>query len=58
MAELKVKRLNINLEVSLHNSFKAITAAKGQNMTDILLKFIEDYVAKNEPTAKKKGRRA
>jgi hypothetical protein len=58
VAELKVKRLNINLEVSLHNSFKAITAAKGQNMTDILLKFIEDYVAKNEAPAKKMGRRA
>ncbi len=29
MAELKVKRMNINVEVSLHDAFKAATAAKG-----------------------------
>ena len=58
MAELKVKRVNVNLEVSLHNAFKAATAARGENMTDVLMQFIEDYVAKNDPAAKKKGRRA
>jgi len=57
MAELKVKRVNINVEVSLHNSFKAVTAGRGENMTDVLIKFIEEYVAKNSAPAKK-GRRA
>jgi hypothetical protein len=56
MAELKVKRVNVNLEVSLHNAFKAATAASGENMTDVLIKYIEEYVAKNSVPAKK-GRR-
>jgi len=57
MAEPKVKRMNINVEVTLHDSFKAATAARGENMTDVLMRFIEDYVAKNGLASKKKGRR-
>ncbi len=53
----KVKRMNINVEVSLHDAFKAATAAQGENMTDVLMKFIEDYVAKNGLEPKKKARR-
>ena len=56
MAE-RVKRLNVNIEVSLHDGFKAATAAKGENMTDVLLQFIQDYVAKNGLAPKKKVRR-
>ena len=58
LKEKKVKRMNINVEVSLHNDFKSATAARGENMTDILKKFIEKYVAKNkvETPKKKKGR--
>lgn len=51
----KVKRMNLNVPVDLHNSFKAATAAKGLNMTDVLMEFIQSYVAKNAP--KPKGRR-
>jgi hypothetical protein len=54
MAEVKVKRMNINVEVTLHDAFKAATAAKGVNMTDVLLQYIEDYVAKNGLSPKKK----
>ena len=57
MAEPKVKRMNINVEVTLHDSFKAATAARGENMTDVLMRFIEDYVAKNGLSSKKKGRK-
>ena len=57
MAELKVKRMNINVEVSLHDAFKAATAARGENMTDVLMKFIQEYVAKNGVSSKKKGQR-
>ena len=57
MKELKVKRMNINVEVSLHDAFKAATAARGENMTDVLLEFIQEYVAKNGLALKKKGRR-
>ncbi len=47
--------MNLNVPVELHNSFKAATAAKGQNMTDELLKFIQSYIAKY--STKPKGRR-
>ena len=55
--EPRVKRMNLNVEVSLHDAFKAATAAQGRNMTDVLMKFIEDYVVKNGVEPKKKGRR-
>ncbi len=51
--EQKVKRMNLNVPVNLHNRFKSVTAAQGQNMTDVLLEFIKACVAKNSP----KGRR-
>jgi hypothetical protein len=57
MKELKVKRMNINVEVSLHDAFKSATAAHGDNMTDVLMEFIQNYVAKNGPAPKKKARR-
>jgi hypothetical protein len=61
LAEEKVKRMNINVKVGLHNDFKAATAARGENMTDILKKFIQKYVDDNRvvvaPAPKKKGRR-
>jgi hypothetical protein len=53
-----VKRVNINLEISLHNAFKAATAAQGVDMTTVLQQFIENYVAKHGSTTPlKKGRR-
>lgn len=45
--------MNLNVPVELHNRFKATTAAKGLNMTDVLMEFIKAYIAKNSP----KGRR-
>lgn len=50
----EVKRMNLNVPVKLHNSFKSMTAAQGQNMTHVLLKFIRDYVERNSAP---KGRR-
>jgi hypothetical protein len=52
-----IKRLNINIPTELHRSFKSTTAAQGLEMTDVLLEFIEKYVAKHEPATPKKGRR-
>ena len=40
MADQRVRRMNINIEVSMHNA---------------VMQFIEDYVAENDPAAKKKG---
>jgi hypothetical protein len=59
MPEGKIKRMNINVELGLHNAFKAATAARGENMTDVLLKHIQDYVDKYMPgrlKPAKKGR--
>jgi predicted DNA binding CopG/RHH family protein len=53
-----IKRLNINIPTELHRRFKSTTAAQGLEMTDVLLEFIEKYVAKNEPVTPKKSRRA
>lgn len=53
--EPQVKRMNLNVPVELHNSFKSVTAGQGLNMTDVLLEFIKSYVTKNVP--KPKGRR-
>ena len=50
--------MNINVEVNLHNAFKAATAAQGVDMTTVLLDYIQKYVGKHESaTAKQKGRR-
>ena len=50
--------LNLHVPVEQHNSFKSTTAAQRQNMTDVLLEFIQYYVAKNAPSTKgPKGRR-
>ena len=54
--EPQVKRMNLNVPVELHNSFKSVTAAQGQNMTDVLLEFIQQYVAKHS-SPQPKGRR-
>lgn len=53
-AEQKVKRMNLNVPVELHNSFKATTAAQGLNMTDVLMEFIKSYVDKKSPKGRRK----
>ena len=53
--EQRLKRMNLNVPLELHNSFKSVTAAQGTNMTDVLLEFIQSYIAKHSP--KPKGRR-
>jgi hypothetical protein len=55
--QVKIKRMNINIEAPLHDQFKAATAARGENMTDVLLRFIEEYVAKNAPPGPRAERR-
>ena len=57
----EIKRLNVNVPLQLHNAFKAATAYRNENMTDVLLKLIEDYVAEYRfdlrPKKEKKERR-
>ena len=47
--------MNLNVPIELHNSFKSITAAQGENMTDVLLEFIKSYISKHSP--KPRGRK-
>jgi ParG len=54
--EQQVKRMNLNVPLELHNNFKSVTAAEGKNMTDVLLEFIQEYIAKHS-SPKTKGRR-
>jgi len=53
----KEKRMNLNVPLSLHDAFKAATAAQGKNMTDVLMEFIQEYVDQNGLERKKKARR-
>jgi hypothetical protein len=49
--------MNLNVEVDLHNKFKAVTAAEGKKMTDVLIDYIRKYVEQHAPEQSKKGRR-
>ena len=53
----KVKRMNLNVRAELHDSFKAVTAGQGLNMTNVLLEFIQTYVDRYSSKPKPKGRR-
>jgi len=55
--EQKVKRMNLNVPVRLHSTFKSVTAAAGENMTDVLLSLMKDYIRRHSPAKKPKGRR-
>jgi len=55
--ETQVKRMNLNVPLELHNRFKSITASQGQNMTDVLLEFIQNYVDDHDAKPSKKGKR-
>lgn len=46
--------MNLNVPVELHNTFKSLTAAQGKNMTDVILKWIEDYVKDNSLKSKRR----
>jgi len=47
--------MNLIVPVELHNAFKSAAAGQGQNMTEVLLEFIQKYIAKYSPQ-KPKGR--
>lgn len=50
-------RVNINISPALRRSFKAAAAARGEEMTTILLDCIQKYVDKYGVGEAKKGRR-
>jgi hypothetical protein len=56
MKEQELKRVNMNIPRTLHDQFKSVAASRGENMTDVLLAYIEQYVQKYG-VPPKKGRR-
>ena len=54
-----VKRMSLIIPPDLHRQFKIATAAQGQEMTEVVLEFIRQYVKKHLPAslAKKTGGR-
>jgi len=46
--------MNLNVPIELRNRFKSITAAQGKNMSDVLLEFIQSYVAKHASKPKRR----
>ena len=50
--------MNLNVPASLHDAFKAVTAAEGKKMSEVLLAYIEQYVEKNEKYLLPRGRKA
>lgn len=51
----EVKRMNMNVPKALHDAFKSATAARGENMTDVVLDYIQQYV-KQHGVQTKRGR--
>ncbi len=44
-----IKRVNVNLDAHLHDRFKAAVAARGKNMTEVLIELIEAYLRTRKP---------
>ncbi len=51
---METKRMNMLVPRTLHDQFKAACASRGQQMTDVLLAYIEQYVTKYGTQPKKK----
>ena len=52
--ESKVKRVNVNIPVHLHNQFKSLAAARGESITNVLLEFIHSYVRMHSAKGRRK----
>jgi hypothetical protein len=55
----KVKRMNLIIDEEKHRKFKLATASQGQDMTAVILAFIDEYIKQHPVTvgpARKGGR--
>jgi metal-responsive CopG/Arc/MetJ family transcriptional regulator len=55
----KLVVVKTSIPEELRNSFKAVCAKEGKNMTDVLFDMIQDYVKEQEtppPSSDKKGK--
>lgn len=51
--EEKTISLRIFMPESLRNSFKAVCAKQGKNMSEVVTEFVKNYVGEYEPLASK-----
>ncbi len=51
--EDRIVRVQVQMNESLRNKFKSVTAAKGQTMNEVILNFVEDYVDETEEKKEK-----
>ena len=47
------KRINVNLDSTVHDRFKAAVSVHGKKMTEVLVDFIQRYIQKAEKDAVK-----
>ncbi|WP_414589581.1 plasmid partition protein ParG [Scytonema sp. PCC 10023] len=52
-AEEKIISLRIFMPESLRNSFKAVCAKQGKNMSEVVTEFVKDYVVEHESPSTK-----
>jgi hypothetical protein len=52
--EEKTISLRIFMNESLRNTFKAVCAKQGKNMSEVVTEFVENYVMKHDTNFKKK----
>jgi metal-responsive CopG/Arc/MetJ family transcriptional regulator len=48
-----MSRLNLNIPDELHKRFKAICALEGKEMTEVVVRIVQEYVEKAEKKLKK-----
>ncbi|WP_413176459.1 plasmid partition protein ParG [Anabaena azotica] len=51
--EDKTISLRIFMSESLRNTFKAVCAKQGRNMSEVVTEFVESYVTEHDPDYKK-----
>ncbi|MDK2412267.1 plasmid partition protein ParG [Aphanizomenon sp. PH219] len=52
-SEDKTISLRIFMNESLRNTFKAVCARQGKNMSEVVTEFVENYVTEHDPNYKK-----
>lgn len=52
---LRQKRINVNLDSTVHDRFKAAVSADGKKMTEVVVNFIQRYIQKAGKDAVRRG---
>ncbi len=60
--EVRLKRMNVNMDAELHQAFKVAAVAQGKDMSTVLIELVRDFVDKHYPqglptSLRRKGKR-